>query len=241
MSEQADECVITACGSAVKARGLCSSHYTVWRSEHAKECSVDGCERSVLARDWCPTHYSRWWKHGDPGGSALRQPKEHDFTNPKRCSACGEVKPAKAFSETRSRPDGPLKLHSSCRSCHNARRKERSAVAYRAEQGLPPDAVLPRLTGPVTRTLNAKGYVVLRGMAGHPFEHTVVMAAKLGRSLLPHENVHHLNGDRQDNRPENLELWSRAQPPGQRVSDKVAWCIEFLRAEHPEALSEQCA
>lgn len=59
-------------------------------------------------------------------------------------------------------------------------------------------------------------------------EHRLVMEEFLERELLPEENVHHLNGDRLDNRLENLELWSRSQPSGQRVADKVRWAREIL-------------
>ncbi len=92
--------------------------------------------------------------------------------------------------------------------------------------------------------IEANGYVLeyrpdhpMVNKAGYMFQHRLVMEQMVGRPLLPSENVHHINGKRDDNRPENLELWSKSQPSGQRVVDKVAWAIELLALYQPEVLA----
>lgn len=97
----------------------------------------------------------------------------------------------------------------------------------------------PRNLGPSdvlegwVRVRHTGGYVRLAkyhedGTVERVMEHRAVMERELGRALFEDENVHHINGDRADNRLENLELWSTSQPSGQRIADKVAWAREIL-------------
>lgn len=173
-------------------------------------CTVEGCERQHAARGWCQKHYARWRKHGDPlaVGVPYRRAARTCFI-----MGCEAKATRRGMCDTHYR-------------------------RYR-KHGSTDDPVPPQM-----RWLTSHGYVyVLRpghSMAdrqGRILEHRLVMCEHLGRPLLTTESVHHVNGDRADNRIDNLELWSSSQPAGQRVEDKVAWAIDILRVYSPTSIN----
>lgn len=96
-----------------------------------------------------------------------------------------------------------------------------------------------KANGTQGRYVRQDGYIRLSVPEGTPGrqgdgrmpEHRYVMQVHLGRPIRDEEDVHHINGQKDDNRLVNLELWARSQPRGQRAVDLLDWADE-IRARY---------
>ncbi|WP_234009255.1 HNH endonuclease signature motif containing protein [Deinococcus sp. NW-56] len=157
---------------------------------------------------------------------------------------------ALALSTQRMRADGSGNLRASitavCLSCKKKRDTWVSTTRHALRQGsFTGDCrscaakKKPSPTGEKSRNWKGGrrimgGYVMLRD-ASHPAsqngyvqEHRVVMEKHLGRHLYRGETVHHKNGIKTDNRLENLELWGKSHPAGQRFEEMSSDCLRML-------------
>lgn len=173
-------------------------------------CSITDCGGEHIARGYCSFHYKRWQIHGDALADKPKDTKSIRLRNQNLiCISEGCDRPAKRaqmcfahyqrFKKTgNTNPNKPITVRKGW---------------YKHKSGY---VVIP-----------AKGHPNAN-KAGSIMEHIKIMSNHLGRPLIKEENVHHRNGKRDDNRIENLELWLKRQPAGQRVSDLIHYANEII-------------
>lgn len=151
----------------------------------------------------------------------------------KQCTRCQEFKPRDFFWKQKF---GEFGLRAECKSCLRFRKELKKMGLDSCIENKIKKKFKSRSKGSKRRS----GYVFVC-MKGHPnaknkqgiiAQHRLLMSQHLGRPLLSGETVHHKNGIKDDNRLENLELWDRSHGPGERVEDRINWCIEYLSQYH---------
>ena len=213
------------------AKGYCQVHYYRLRNDldmaapirhkivsyDGATCKHDQCDRPARANGWCQLHWQRERK-----GIPINAPLRETVRNIGECqwSGCTREQSKKQLC-----------------NLHYTRQREGW------DMDAPVKPLQKRRYG-LTRNVLKDGYVEVK-RPGHfgknkargddwYAEHRYVMECYLRRPLHNHENVHHINGKRDDNRLENLELWTSTQPAGQRVIDLLDWADYIIAQYEPE-------
>jgi len=200
----------------------------------AKLCSIEACPNKNYGRSWCFRHYGAWRKTGDPLGL-------EDQRKVFRREGSGGPR-------WKNEPDAIIdfdrKLSGSCCvvDCDKEYKQANFCYMhynrYRSYGRVGPACSEKELSDSKKDNDGwsiRNGYKIkwTPGGSNCIYQHREVYEEFLGRKLESFENIHHINGIRDDNRIENLELWVVPQPNGQRVED----LIDFLVEHYPDKVA----
>lgn len=203
------KCTLTDCDNPHKGLGFCDKHYQRFKKYGDPNKYTEYLPSVILKCDKCDKEFKRrrsaLSKNGNYCSKECFYTKRPSFV----CIWCG--------NEFRGRMGGKKSHRRNIycsHKCQHAHTRERAIGNKSRDQ-----AGYVLIHQPYHPAANCQGRVM---------EHRLVMESIIGRSLFRDETVHHINGIRDDNRPENLELWSSSHPPGQRVEEKLAWAKEII-------------
>lgn len=163
------------------------------------KCSVSDCDKLAKTKGWCTMHYSRWYKNGDPLVSQRMRNKGQT------CKGEGCDRPAVAkllcqMHHQRLQNNGDPDV---------VRKGGANDTRWRGGKSVTKEGYVY-----IWIDKDDPLYVMTKSGKNYALEHRVVMARQLGRPLEASETVHHINGDRLDNRIENLQLRSGSHGQG---------------------------
>jgi len=247
------KCFNETCTNIVRIREFCASHYYEYSGE---KCKVIGCDLLIAIKNkqLCSKHYGRvnpikstkptrinpificknslCERHVKREG--LLCPKHNVIALDLRCNVEGclnyrrrtksimcsyhiELK-RRATLINKCTIDGCIRIEQTSSLCGFHYKRKRDTGSTGSVNPIKAPAGSGSLKdGYIIKTINGKQNI---------YEHRHVMSQKIGRPLFSFENIHHKNGNKADNRIENLEIWISKQPPGQRVVDMISYLVD---------------
>ena len=208
-----EKCTADGCPRKQHAKGLCDQHYSNSRNGIDRgSCLIEGCSWPVVHEGLCEPHYGRKKRFGDP---LAGRSYPGVISASKKCTAEG--------CENKVLANGVCVAH------YQRKKKYGNSMEHIPIRKKNPGQIYASVKG-------TQGYSVMWDATRKKSvaQHRLVMEQIIGRPLTRKETVHHKNGNRGDNRPQNLELWaSLGQPAGQTVVDLLAYAREIIRTYEP--------
>jgi hypothetical protein len=196
-------------------------HSRTFPKKQRATCSVDGCGRDGLSSKTalCGLHYQRFKR-----GASLTDVRHWSPRVDVCCSWCGK---------SVKRPHAKMNERAFCCPDHYRKWRTDQAPARTIDDSGYAWLLFAKL--PKERKQIASAMAASNGRVP---EHRLVFAEMLGRPLDSSEEVHHLNGNASDNRPENLDL--RVKGEHQKLHADVLSQLKAVRLEN-ERLRAQVA
>ena len=201
-------------------------------------CSISGCVKLHAAKNLCRKHYKRLKKTGTTDDPVIIEECQLPHCDGIHM-ALGYCRLHYKRLKKTGTTDDPVKRECQLPHCDGIHHALGYCYKHYRRFIKHGDPSILKQAPNGSGCLTSSGYIQLNVNGRRSSQHRYVMEKHLGRELRKHEEVHHRNGVKDDNRLSNLELWSTHQPKGQRTEDKVKWAKEILQQYAPEELNPQ--
>lgn len=157
----------------------------------------------------------------------------------RKCDLCGKVSPTKFEHLTTCRKRHntdkdycqpcSIKIYSSGENNPAKRQSVRDVMSKRT-RGVPKKFLSGKNPRIIDKKHTVNGYVLAwdRDRNTHVPEHRLVVEKNIGRQLADSERVHHINGDKKDNRLENLALCATASQHNSVHGSILSCCQQLI-------------